>query len=128
MTQRAIETSAQFLAKLDPKARGMIECIRKILKSRPRLVESVGSMAGSSFIRFTVDGQYAYGLASRKDGIRFYSMSMYAHPQLKKKYATSLGIYLVGKSCMRFRKLEEIDARVLQHFVADVAKIQGVRL
>lgn len=121
-------TPAHYLSQLDPKARAMIERIRKILKTQKALVEYVGGTSGSPYVGYSMDGEYAYGLASRKDGIRLYSMSIMAHPQLKKKYNASLGKFLVGKSCIRFRKLEEIDVQVLKNYVLDVAKLQSMKL
>jgi hypothetical protein len=128
MSARATQTQAQYLTKLDPKARAMMERIRKILKTRKALVEFVGGTTGSPYLGYSIDGHYVYGLASRKDGIRLYSMSIMTHPQLKKKYNASLGKFLVGKSCMRFRKLEDIDQGILKSYVLDVAKIQALKL
>ena len=121
-------TPAQYLAQLPPDRRNMLQAIRTILTARPALKEYVGGTARSPYIGYSVNGQYAYGLAGRKDGIRLYSMSLVAHPALKKKYGPTLGKFLVGKSCLRFRKMDEIDTALIRAYVRDVAKLQAVQI
>ena len=121
-------TISQYLTSMPPDRRAMIQSIRRLLRARPLLKEAMGGTAGSQYMMYTFQGHYAYGLANRKDGIRLYSMSMYMHPALKKKYADSLGKFLVGKSCLRFRDAAEIDQQVLRAYIQDVGKITRLKL
>ncbi len=58
------------------------------------------------------------GIASQKDSINFYHMGMYADPQLlkwfEKEYPKHAKHKLdMGKSCVRFKKIEEIPYQLI---------------
>jgi uncharacterized protein YdhG (YjbR/CyaY superfamily) len=58
------------------------------------------------------------GLASQKNSINFYHMGIYADPKLLKWFTdeytkTNLGKLDMGKSCMRFKKSENIPYKLI---------------
>lgn len=106
----------------------MVVALRRILKTRPALREKMGGVAGGPIIIYTYDGSYVYGIANRKDGLRFYCMPIYMHAGLKRKYGPRFGKMLVGKACVRFRRLEDIDQPMLKALVDDAGKIASVKI
>ncbi len=58
------------------------------------------------------------GIASQKDSINFYHMGMYANPKLLKWFVEEYPKHSkqkldMGKSCVRFKKLEEIPFKLI---------------
>jgi len=58
------------------------------------------------------------GFASRKDAIALYGLGLEAHAEQLKK----LGKHTTGKGCLYIRKLEEVDAKVLQQVLGSASK------
>jgi hypothetical protein len=66
------------------------------------------------------------GLASQKNSINFYHMGIYADPKLLKwftvEYAkTGLGKLDMGKSCMRFKKPENIPYKLIGELCSKIS-------
>ncbi len=58
------------------------------------------------------------GIASQKNSINFYHMGIYSDPQLMEWFVTEYPKYSkqkldMGKSCMRFKKLDEIPYQLI---------------
>lgn len=66
---------------------------------------------------------FTLGLASQKNYISVYSCMVEDGQYLAEKYADVLGKVNVGKSCIRFKKLEDIDMTVLEKVVLESAEI-----
>jgi hypothetical protein len=63
------------------------------------------------------------GLASQKNYISIYSCAMDDGEYLAEKYADRLGKASIGRSCIRYRKLEDIPWKALEQVLKESQKI-----
>ena len=124
-------TPAEYMARLPPDRRAFVAAVRNaIRKSLPKgYEEAVGwgmLTYGIPLSRYpdTYNGQplcYA-ALASQKDYVSVYLMAAYADPARAKALKdgfTAAGKKLdMGKSCLRFRKLEDVPLDVIAECIA----------
>lgn len=73
------------------------------------------------------------GLASQKNNISFYHMGLYANPQLLEwftsEYAKQVKSKLdMGKSCIRFKKMNEIPYELIAELVRKVSVQQWIEM
>jgi len=66
------------------------------------------------------------GLASQKNYISLYICSMEDGEYLAEKYKDELPKADIGKSCIRFKKFEDIDLEVLKKLILKAEKIGGM--
>lgn len=59
-------------------------------------------------------GRQLAALAKRKDGFRLYLTPIYEHPDLLADHQAGLKPLLVGKSCLRVRRREEVPDAAVQ--------------
>ncbi len=62
-------------------------------------------------------------LASRKAGISLYVFCAQDGRYLPERYAARLGKADVGKSCVRFKRLEDLDEGVLREMLAEAGRL-----
>src|SRR5687768_1667385 len=126
MVPRRAETVEEYLATLPPDRKTAIETIRKVIrKNLPRgFQEGMQSGMISYYIPLsryptTYNGQAlgAAALASQKGYMSLYLMSVYGDPQQKawfeRAYRAAGKKLDMGKSCVRFRKLEDLPLDVI---------------
>lgn len=65
-------------------------------------------------------------LASQKNYISLYICAMEGGKYLAEKYKKELGRVSVGRSCIRFRKLEDINLKTLKEIIVLAAKTPGL--
>jgi uncharacterized protein YdhG (YjbR/CyaY superfamily) len=111
--QSKASTIPEYISGLSPKERSVVAILDKLVRSvAPK---------GSGSMKY---GMPTYALASRF--IAFNSQknyySFYADPQIVKRYRTDLPGLDVGKSCIRFRKIEDVSLATLRKIVSDCAK------
>lgn len=97
----------------------ILEMMKKITKEEPK-------MWGPSIIGF---GSYHYKYASGNEGDmcmagfspRKESLTIYILPGFEKNKSLmkKLGKYKTGKSCMYIKRLDDVDAKVLEKLIAD---------
>jgi uncharacterized protein YdhG (YjbR/CyaY superfamily) len=73
------------------------------------------------------------GLASQKNSLNFYHMGIYADPKLFKwftdEYAkTGLGKLDMGKSCMRFKKPENIPYKLIGELISKISVDDWIKM
>ena len=73
------------------------------------------------------------GLASQKNSINFYHMGIYMDPKLFKwfndEYAkTGLGKLDMGKSCMRFKKPENIPYKLIGELISKISVDDWIKM
>ena len=102
-----------YIASLPAKERAVIDTLDKLVRSA--LVGVVGSMK--------------YGMPTYETSGRFVALnaqknyfSFYADPAIVKLYRKELKGLDVGKSCIRFRKLEDISLETLRKIMAAYSK------
>ncbi len=67
---------------------------------------------------------FVIGLASQKNYISVYACVADGKQYLAEKYADQLGKVNVGKSCIRFKKLEDVNLKILTKLLKEADKIQ----
>lgn len=73
------------------------------------------------------------GIASRKDSINFYHMGIYADPKLLKWFVSEYPKHSaqkldMGKSCVRFRKVEEIPYKLIAELMKKMSAEEWIEL
>lgn len=100
-----------------------------IMKNLPKGFEAAMSYGGLGYVvphKIYPNGYHCKpseplpfaGIASQKDSINFYHMGIYADPKLLKWFQTEYPKHSkekldMGKSCVRFKKLEEIPYKLI---------------
>jgi uncharacterized protein YdhG (YjbR/CyaY superfamily) len=128
--QSKATTVDQYLSEVPPERQDAMNKLRKIiLKNLPKGFKEV---MGYGMIGYCVphsiypagyhcnpkDPLPFAGMASQKNSINFYHMGIYADPKLLKWFTdeyvkTGLGKLDMGKSCMRFKKPENIPYKLI---------------
>ena len=109
-------TFEQYLDALPGERRGEVERVwRLVRESVPAgYVEEVGS----KFLTFKTGEDWYVALASQKNYISLYLMPVYIFPELKAKLDGSGRRLKCGKSCINFKRAEELPLDVLAEIVA----------
>ena len=73
------------------------------------------------------------GIASQKDSINFYHMGMYADPELYKWFVSEYPKHSkqkldIGKSCVRFKKMEEIPYKLIGELMKKMSAKEWIAL
>lgn len=73
------------------------------------------------------------GLASQKDSINFYHMGIYSDPELLNWFVTEYPKHSkqkldMGKSCIRFKKLDEIPYKLIGQLMKKMSAKQWIEL
>ncbi len=133
MPSAPVTTVAQYLATLPPEKRKVVAAVRKVIRANlPKgYVETLNWGVISYEIPLTrypdtYNGRplcYA-GLASTKGGYSLYLMCPYQDPKLRKAFEAGFakaGKKLdMGKSCVRFKRLEDLPLQVIGETIAKV--------
>jgi uncharacterized protein YdhG (YjbR/CyaY superfamily) len=111
--QSKARTISEYISGLPPKERSVAETLDKMVRS--------AAPNGTGSMKY---GMPTYELASRF--IAFNSQkiffSFYADPEIVKRYRDNLKGLDCGKSCIRFRRMEDVSLPTLRKIVADSAK------
>ncbi len=73
------------------------------------------------------------GIASQKDSINFYHMGIYADPKLLKWFVTEYPKHSkqkldMGKSCVRFKKMDEIPYKLIGELMKKMSAREWIEL
>ncbi len=85
-----------------------------------------GSFKYVNYKKETVDWPII-GLASQKSYISLYVCALEDGKYIAEKYKDTLGKVSVGKSCIRFKKLEDLDLKGLREILALASKNPGLK-
>ena len=128
-TSAAAVTADALLAKLpEPRRSEMNRVHAFITKALPKLEVGVtGSMIGYGPFRYRYESGregdgFRISLASRAGYIALYALGADDKGYVAERYAAKLPNASIGKSCVRFAKLDELDARVLEALLLDTVK------
>lgn len=129
--QSDAKTPEEYLSELDPGRREAISAVRSvILDNLPDGYEEVMQFGMISYVvplsefADTYNGQPLMytALASQKQYMSLYLTSVYADPSLsdrfKQRYLATGKKLNMGKSCVRFRKLEDLPLDLVAEVVA----------
>ncbi len=131
MAQSAATTVEEYLAELPADRRAAIEAVRRvILDHLPKGYEEtmafgvIGYVVPLETYPTTYNGQaLAYaGLASQKNYMSLYLMNVYGDPETERwfveQYRASGKKLNMGKSCVRFKKLETLPLELVGQAIA----------
>jgi uncharacterized protein YdhG (YjbR/CyaY superfamily) len=111
--QSKAPTISRYFSGLPPEERSVLKTLDRMVRSAAP--KAVGSMKY---------GMPTYELASRF--IAFNSQrnyfSFYADPEIVKRHRKELKGLDCGKSCIRFRKIEDVSLETLRKIVSDYSK------
>lgn len=125
-----VKTPAQYLASLPAERREALTALHKaIRKTAPSLKPHVayGALGYGSYHYRYASGREAdfpvVGLASQKQHIGLYFCCCGADGPLPEKNKKRLGKVSVGKSCIRFKRLEYLNLKVAMELVRQAAQL-----
>jgi len=125
-----VKTPAQYIASLPEPRRSAIRTLHKtILAAVPALKPAVGyGMLGYGFRHYNCasgrEGDwFVVGLASQKQHISLYLCVCDGDGYLAEKNKHRLGKVSTGRSCVRFRKLENLNLKVAMDLVKRAATL-----
>ncbi|MEX1112639.1 MAG: DUF1801 domain-containing protein [Candidatus Andersenbacteria bacterium] len=139
MVQSKAATVQEYLAELDPERRKVIETVRKvILKNLPKGYKEVMQYGMIGYVipletyPDTYNGQ-ALGyvaLASQKNYMSLYLMNVYGDKKAEKEFEQAFaaaGKKLdMGKSCVRFKQVEDLPLDVIGKTIARTSPKQFI--
>lgn len=127
-----IKTPAQYLANLpEPRRTDLNALHRAITQAVPKLKPVVVSgMLGYGPYHYRYESgregdSAVIGLASQKQYISLYLMAVEDGVYLAEANKANLGKVSVGKCCIRFRRLEDLNLKVAMRLVKRAAVVQS---
>ena len=134
---KSTQTVADFIASLPAERQTTVTAIHKaILKAVPKLAPYVSFAMGTPVIGY---GKYNYKSASGREGEWFtiglavgkggYAIHICVGGEggyLVEKNAKKLGKVKTGRSCINFKKLEDLELEVAMGLVKEGAKFGGI--
>ena len=129
-------TAKEYIEGLkEPRRSEILELHRLITKTAPKLKPQMWSGMigyGSYHYRYATGREgdwFVVGLMSRKDGISFYSCLSDGRKYIAEKHKKDLPKADIGKSCIRFKRLGDVDLKVLAGIIreneAAASKMKG---
>lgn len=115
----------------EPRKSDIIKLHKMIQEIAPDLKTSLyGSIIGYGNFHYKSksgrEGEwYVIGLASQKNYISLYICSTDGAQYLPEKYVDRLPKASIGKSCVRFKSLDDLDEKVLRELIQKGAEFKG---
>ena len=108
-------TFEQYLAGLPPERRGEVERVWRVV--RENVPRGYAEEIGPKFISFKAGEDWYVALASQKNYISLYLMPVYVFPELKAKLDAGGERLKCGKSCVNFRRADELPLETIAEIV-----------
>ncbi|MGH9788258.1 MAG: DUF1801 domain-containing protein [Candidatus Acidiferrales bacterium] len=119
-------TPREYIEGLREPRRGEIQQLHRLItKTAPKLKPKMWSGMigyGSYHYRYATGREgdwFVVGLMSRKDGISFYSCLSDGKKYIAEKHKKDLLKADIGRSCIRFKRLADVDLRILAGIVKE---------
>lgn len=132
--QLPVSTPEEYLARLDePRRADLSELDALIRKTAPKLKPFVlsGMLAyGPQHYKYASgrEGDWCYiGLASNKNYISLYICAADGQGYLAERYREELPKASIGKSCVRFKRLSDLDRSALTRLLRETAKLAAAK-
>lgn len=124
----------EYIEMLEPGRKAQIEQLDKLIKETvPSLKRhfaynmlGYGSFKYKNYKKEMIDWPIV-ALASQKNYISLYVCALDGGEYIAEKYKEELGKVSVGKSCIRFKKLEDLNVVVLKKVLKVAEKSPGLR-
>lgn len=120
MVQSSAPTVDAWFAEVDPKRRAALEAVRAIAVKHLGAATEQMSYGMPAYAR-PDDAAPVFAFNSQKQHI-----SLYVSPRVHPLHAEALAKLDAGKSCIRFRRPEQIDLDLVDRLLADTAKLSRV--
>ncbi|HXE75243.1 MAG TPA: DUF1801 domain-containing protein [Candidatus Xenobia bacterium] len=124
-TTRA-KTPKEYIESLPDPRRSEMKALHKLItRTAPALKPKLwgGTIGYGQFHYRYATGRegdwFVVGLANRKDGISFYSCLTDGKQYIAEKHKKDLPKADIGRSCIRFKRLADIDLRVLARIIKE---------
>ena len=105
----------QYLSSLSAERSREVESVWRVV--RENIPDGYVEQIDSKFLSFRADQDWYVALASQKDYISLYLMPIYVFPELKAKLDGSGKGLKCGKSCIKFRRAEELPLGTIGEIV-----------
>jgi hypothetical protein len=127
--QSKAATPAQYIAELDePRRSDVAELDRLIRKTVPKLAPHIaaGMLAYGPFHYRYASGRegdwFRIGVASNKAYISLYACALDQRGYVAERYRDRLPRASIGKSCVRFKRLADLDRAALRALLKETAR------
>src|SRR5688572_2838509 len=127
--QLEVKTPREYIARLSEPRKSEIRRIDRLIRQTvPDLKPFViAGMLGYGPFRYKYqsgrEGDWCkIGLASNKSYISLYACAADTRGYVAERYKKKLPKASIGKSCVRFKKLEDLDVEVLQELLRETAR------
>lgn len=131
-TASSVET---YIAAVPPERKAIIKFLHEFIqKSAPSLKPHFASnMLGYGSFPYRnykneIISWPTIALANQKNYISLYVCSLDDVQYIAEKYKDKLGKVSVGKSCIRFKKIEDLDLKILKQIIQFAAQNPGINL
>jgi len=127
------KTVGEYLDMLEPERRRVIEFLHNFIQKispgfKPHFAYNMlgyGSFKYLNYKKETLDWPII-ALASQKNYISLYVCALEDGKYIAEKYKDKLGKVSVGKSCIRFKKLEDLNLEELRRILVLASKNPGL--
>lgn len=128
---KSARTPEEYIAELQEPRRGEIAQLDTLIrKTVPKLEPHIRSgMLGYGTYHYKYasgrEGDwFRIGLASNKNYISLYACAADEQGYVAERYKERLPKASIGKSCVRFKRLEDLDLKVLKELLRETAKTE----
>lgn len=112
----------QYLSSLPPERQSEVERVWQVV--REKVPSGYREEITAKFLTFKAEGEWYVALANQKNYISLYLMPVYVYPELKAKLDAGGKDLKCGKSCINFKKAEELPLEVIGEIIgANVQRI-----
>lgn len=123
----------EYFDQLAPERRGALEFLDKLIKKtapdlKPHFAYNMpgyGSFKYKNYKKEIIDWP-VISIASQKNYISIYVCSVENGKYLAEKHKNELGKVSVGKSCIRFKKLSDLNLKTLEQVIQSAALHPGL--
>jgi len=127
------KTVTEYLEAIPPERKEAIQQLHKLIRATVPELKShfaynmlgYGSFPYKNYKKELIEWP-VIALANQKNYISLYVCSVEAGQYIAEKYKKELGKVSVGKSCIRFKKLEDLNLDVLKKVLIAAAKNPGL--
>lgn len=121
-----------FLAKLPSDRRNEVQKVWQLV--RENMPEGFRESIEAKFLTFKAGGEWYAALSNQKNYISLYLMPIYVFPELKTKLDRSGKKLRCGKSCVNFKRADELPLDVIgeiiaatgpEAYLAEIEKVKG---
>lgn len=106
----------QYISSLPADRRDEVEKVWQVI--RANMPAGYKEEIGPKFLTFKADEEWYVALASQKNYISLYLTPLYVFPKLKAKLDDSGKKLKCGKSCINFKKAEDLPLEVIAEIVS----------